>query len=393
MRRLIECQCAMLLLLFIVSGCASGPGKETIANIEQYFVDNEFAEVSVEVTPDELFALPPQVEVDLRQEYKRSRMARDYIAANLWLANYINADNGGFKYQDNLTKTPMDTFNARAGNCLSLVLLSASLADALGVDVEFQEVDVPPVWDKAGDFYLVNGHINLRLIPRESSETFLADKNALQIDFLPERSMRGYAKRRIDRTTVMAMFYNNVAAESLVEGKYDLSYAYLKQSLQLKADFIPALNTLAILYRYKGLDEKAEVLYKLALSQNSEDMNALFNYGVLLASQNRLEEWAEVHKTLELVRIRNPYYYYDMAQQAYSDHEYQTALTWYKRAVEKADYRHEFYFGLSRAYWAMGDERRAKLNMQKALSLSVDEYNQKRYQAKLQAMQSHLGMH
>lgn len=393
MKRLFEYRRAMLLLFFIVSGCASGPGKETLANIDQYFADEEFTAVAVQVTPDKLFALPTQVTVDLRQDYKRSRMARDYIAANLWLANYINADKGGFKYRDNLTKIPADTFDARAGNCLSLVLLSASLADALGVDVEFQEVEVPPVWDKAGDFYLVNGHINLRLIPRETSDTFLADKNALQIDFLPERTMRGYAKRRIDRTTVMAMFYNNVAAESLVEGRYDQAYAYLKQSLMLKADFIPALNTLAILYRYKGLDDRAETLYKLALSQDSEDMNALFNYSVLLASQDRLEEWAEVHKTLELVRIRNPYYYYDMAQQAYSEHEYQTALAWYKRAVEKADYRHEFYFGLSRAYWATGDERRAKLNMQKALSLSVDEYNQRRYQAKLQAMQSHQGIH
>ena len=32
----------------------------------------------------------------------------------------------------------------------------------------------------------------------------------------------------------------------------------------------------------------------------------------------------------------------------------QDALLWYKRAVDKADYRHEFYFGLSRAYWATG---------------------------------------
>ncbi|MCG9757350.1 hypothetical protein L1D40_19385 [Shewanella insulae] len=389
MKRLFEYKRAMLLLFFIVSGCASGPGKETLANIDQYFVDDEFTSVTVQVTPDKLFSLPAKEINHLRQDFERNRMARDFTPSHRWLADYINADEGGFKYRDNLTKPPMDTFNARAGNCLSLVLLSASLADTLGVDVEFQEVEVPPVWDKAGDFYLVNGHINLRLSPKEKIDTYFVDTKAVQIDFLPERTMRGYAKRRIDRTTVMAMFYNNVAAESLVEGHYDQAYAYLKQSLKLKADFIPALNTLAILYRYKGLDNRAESLYKLALSRDSEDMNALFNYGVLLASQDRLEEWAQVHKALELVRIRNPYYYYDMAQQAYSDHEYQTALIWYKRAVEKADYRHEFYFGLSKAYWATGDERRAKLNMQKALSLSVDEYNQRRYQAKLQAMQTH----
>ncbi|WP_258405079.1 tetratricopeptide repeat protein [Shewanella psychrotolerans] len=309
--------------------------------------------------------------------------------ANRWLANYINASNGGFIYQDNVTRIAQETFSDRAGNCLSLVLLTAALAEVLDVNVEFQEVEVPPVWGKHGNFYLVNGHINLRLIPRETSDTYLVSKDAIQIDFLPERSMRGYATKRIDKTTVMAMFFNNIAAESLVDGKYNLAYAYIKQSLLLKPEFVSALNTLAILYRHKGLDSDAETVYKLALSQSSEDLTTLYNYAVLLSSQQRLDEWAEVHKTLELARIRNPYYYYDMAQQAYFDREYQTALTWYKRAVEKANYRHEFYFGLSQVYWATGDERKAQLNLEKALALTEDKMNKRRYQSKLHAMKNH----
>lgn len=214
-------------------------------------------------------------------------------------------------------------------------------------------------------------------------------KRAIQIDFLPERAVRGYNKIRVDKQTVLAMFYNNVAAESLVLGDYDRAYGLLKLGLQQQADYVPALNTLAVLYRYKGLEQQAEILYKLALSVNDHNMNALYNYAILLGSQGRLDEWAKIHKILELDRIANPYYYYDMAQQAYFEREYQDALLWYKRAVDKADYRHEFYFGLSRAYWATGDERLAKKNMEKALSLTRDENNKIRYQAKLHAMKSH----
>jgi tetratricopeptide (TPR) repeat protein len=372
-----------------MQGCASSSPQTKIDGIEQYFIDAQFAQVDSLIEPLQLFSLSNQVTQTLRQDFLKSRMSKDYIMANRWLANYINASDGGFEYRDNVTRIAQATFDDRSGNCLSLVLLTASLAEVLDVEVEFQEIEVPPVWDKQGDFYLVNGHINLRLIPKETNNTYLVSKDAIQVDFLPERTMRGYAKKRIDKTTVMAMFYNNIAAESLVEGQYDLAYAYIKQSLLLKPEFVPALNTLGILYRYKGLDDAAETVYKLALSQESEDLNALYNYAVLLSNQNRLDEWAELHKTLELARIRNPYYYYDMAQQAYFDREYERALIWYKRAVEKADYRHEFYFGLSRAYWATGDERRAQSNLEKALSLSGDDMNKRRYQAKLQAMQTH----
>ncbi len=235
----------------------------------------------------------------------------------------------------------------------------------------------------------MNGHINLRLLPLSHGDTVHMLKRAIQVDFLPERAVRGFDKKRINKKTVTAMFYNNVAAESLVMGDYDKAYGLLKLGLQAMPSYMPALNTLAVLYRYKGLNQEAETLYKLALEIDNYDMNALYNYAVMLGAQDRLEEWAAVHKRLELERIDNPYYYYDMAQQAYFDKEYQDALLWYKRAVAKADYRHEFYFGLSRAYWQTGDERRAQANMKKALNLSNDENNKLKYQSKLHAMKSH----
>lgn len=134
------------------------------------------------------------------------------------------------------------------------------------------------------------------------------------------------------------------------------------------------------------MDKEAESAYRAALSSSPKDLTTLFNLALILGEQGRLAEWAEVHKILELARINNPFYYYDMAQQAYFEQQYHEALVWYKRAVEKADYRHEFYFGLSRAYWATGDERRAQKHMAKALALTKDDIDKQRYQTKLNAM-------
>ena len=380
---------AVLLLLFL-QACSASPEPKKINDISQYFYDEHFDIVTGLPPAESLLRLPDSAKREVYRQFRRATtLNHNDILPHEWLANYIDAENGGFEYRDYRTRTAAHTYGDRAGNCMSLVLLTAALADVVGVDVEFQDIEVPPVWDKQGNFYLINGHVNLRLIPRTRSDRIFVSKRAIQIDFLPERAVRGYNKIRVDKQTVLAMFYNNVAAESLVLGDYDRAYGLLKLGLQQQADYVPALNTLAVLYRYKGLEQQAEILYKLALSVNDHNMNALYNYAILLGSQGRLDEWAKIHKILELDRIANPYYYYDMAQQAYFEREYQDALLWYKRAVDKADYRHEFYFGLSRAYWATGDERLAKKNMEKALSLTRDENNKIRYQAKLHAMKSH----
>jgi tetratricopeptide (TPR) repeat protein len=378
------------LFSLFLQACTSTPDVTGVSHIEQYFHDEHFSTVEHLPVPEDLFSLPDEAVKELKSELQRSKLSRSkHLLANEWLAKYINAEEGAFEYRDNVTLVASETFGERAGNCLSLVLLTATLAKELDVVVEFQEIDVPPVWDKQGGFYLVNGHINLKLLPPNDGSSVQLLKRAIQVDFLPERAVRGYAKRKINKQTVIAMFYNNVAAESLVVGDYDKAYGFLKLGLLEMPNYVPALNTLAVLYRYKGLNNEAEALYKLALEMNNKDMTALYNYAVMLGAQDRLDEWAVIHKQLELERIDNPYYYYGIAQQAYLDKEYQDALLWYKRAVAKADYRHEFYFGLSKAYWKTGDERRAEANMLKALALTHDEGSKLRYQSKLHAMKSH----
>ncbi len=387
MNRTILLLVALASLLLV--GCANQPAKVS-TDLTPYFHDRHFSVITSLPSPEQLFELPADAIAELKRAQQRANnQMQSPPMVHEWLADYINADDGGFYYADNVTRTASETFNDREGNCLSLVVLTAALAEAVDVKVEFQDIGIPPIWDRQGGFYLVNGHINLKLLPQQKGNVFNLSTRSIQIDFLPERAMQGYSIQRVNKSTVISMFYNNLAAESLVAGDYDRAYHLLKLALNEQSHFLPALNTLAVLYRYKGMNSEAEALYRYALSVSPEDMNALNNYAIMLAAQDRLEEWADVHKVMELARIRNPYYYYGRAQQAYIDRQYQDALAWYKRAIEKADYRHEFYFGLSRTYWMTGDEKRAQQNLQKALSLTKDEHNKQRYQSKLQAMRSH----
>lgn len=381
------------LLLSQLCSCSSTPLEPTVIKLDALFDDSLFKPVANIPSVEDIFSLPSSVAVDVKRSYDRYVIStKNPLAVHEWLASYINANQDGgqsdFRYQDNLTQTASETYAQRAGNCMSLVVMTSALADIFNIGTEFQDIAIEPVWDKQGDFYLINGHVNLRLLPAQSVHTVYVSTHAILVDFMPERALRGVDKVQINRQTLTAMFYNNMAAESLVEGDLDRAYALVKAGLK-SGHFSPALNTLAVIYRHKGDEKRAEQVYRYALKFDPDDMTTLFNLAVILGNQGRLEEWAQIHKKLELARIRNPYYYYDMGEQAYDEHQYREALAWYQRAVDKADYRHEFFFGLSRTYWALGDEKRAKQNMEKALALSREAADKHRYQAKLQAMRQH----
>ncbi|MGX9460021.1 tetratricopeptide repeat protein [Shewanella sp. A14] len=368
-----------------LTACQSTQTDVKHIDVRTLFHDDLFTPVNT-VNMDDIYRLPESFVATFKRQFQADTPSRSQKKlANEWLAQYIGAQDGGFEYRDHYTRTASDTVLNRQGNCMSLVVLSAALAEILGVPVEFNDIDVEPVWDRRGGFYLINGHVNLSLFPPENTHVVLFRGTEVLVDFLPDRSVRSYQKKRVNKRQLSAMYYNNVAAEALVEADYDTAYALVKNAINLNPKYVAAINTLAVIYRHKGFDDEAEQVYRAALQVNPKELSTLYNLALILGEQNRLVEWAEIHKTLELERINNPFYYFDMAQQAYFDRQYQDALVWYQRAVEKADYRHEFYFGLSQAYWATGEERLAEKSLKRALALS-DTHNKYRYQTKLQAM-------
>ncbi|AZG74554.1 tetratricopeptide repeat protein [Shewanella livingstonensis] len=375
----------LVVFLFTMSACQSIQSQHKPIEMANLFHDDKF--ITVETLGfDDIYRLPETFVAQFRRQFQAENTIRGQnLMANEWLAQYIGTQNGGFEYRDNVTRTANETVLSRQGNCMSLVVLSAALADALNVPVEFNDIDVEPVWDRRGGFYFVNGHVNLRLLPPTASNTVLFRAADVLVDFLPERSVRAYHRKRVNKRQLTAMFYNNIAAEALIKADYDTAYALVKKSIQLDPHYVAAINTLAVIYRHQGYETEAEYAYRVALQVDSQDLSSLYNLALILGEQGRLDEWAEVHKVLELARINNPFYYFDMAQQAYFDKQYQDALVWYKRAVKKADYRHEFYFGLSRAYWATGETGLAEKNLKRAMALS-DGNNKQRYQIKLQAL-------
>ena len=58
------------------------------------------------------------------------------------------------------TRSAIETFTNRNGNCLSFTLLFISMARYLNLDAKFREVEIAPIWTKTGDFVNLSQHLN-----------------------------------------------------------------------------------------------------------------------------------------------------------------------------------------------------------------------------------------
>jgi tetratricopeptide (TPR) repeat protein len=87
------------------------------------------------------------------------------------------------------------------------------------------------------------------------------------VDFVPDEEADPRRSTEIDLETVVAMYQNNRAAESLAAGELDAAYAWARAALLRAPSYASALNTLAVVYERRGLPDAAERALLAALAQ------------------------------------------------------------------------------------------------------------------------------
>ena len=119
--------------------------------------------------------------------------------------------------------------------------------------VRFQSVVVEDTWSRHGSLYFLVGHVNLTLGTRPPAlGTRLDDGESLTIDFLPPPDLRGIHWRAIEEKTILAMYMNNRAAESLSAGRTDDAYWFAREAIRQDPAFHAAYNTLGVVYQRHG---------------------------------------------------------------------------------------------------------------------------------------------
>jgi tetratricopeptide (TPR) repeat protein len=350
---------------------------------------------------DELF-VPPATPIDAAKVFELSDAMRQYVRQEiaplvrrrgmpLALADALYTRGQlSLEYDSTMTRNASEAFNARAGNCLSLVIMTAALARELGLEVRFQNVLVDEAWERSGDLYFFIGHVNLALGPRlsgaGSGSWYAGAGDWTTIDFLPARDIRRQRTQPIGDERIVSMYMNNRAAESMAAGRLDEAYAWARAAVLQDRRFYSAYNTLGVVYQKRGALTQAEAVFRKALAAEPGNVHTLGNLVLALTRQGRVVE-AQVYAA-ELKRLQPvpPFALFREGQQAMQAGEFRRAANLFERELDRAPDYHEFHFWLAMALINMGETRAARTHLEKALENSTARDHSAIYSAKLKKL-------
>lgn len=329
------------------------------------------------VDPDDILELSPEMIAFLDEHVNRSGSQNERLA--LLIRAIIGGDRFVLSYDDS-TRTARETFRDRRGNCISFTNMFVAMARNLDLNADFQEVEIPPDWSLSGETYLLSKHVNA-VVALKGRHPRVVDFNIADYDSDNEM-------RIIDDARARAHFYNNLGVEHLLAGDMQQAYAYLRQSLVEDLTFGSAWVNLGILHRREGYVDLAEAAYLTALDYQASDLLAMSNLASLYQQEGREEAAAHYLSEVQIHRLRNPYYRYQLANEAFNEGDYESAIENLKVAIRKRSEDDRFFYLLSLSYLMSGDRGQAQTWMKKAEEVASQGSDQEKYHHKLDLLKS-----
>lgn len=290
-------------------------------------------------------------------------------------------------YDAEATRSAAEAFEARAGNCLSLVLMTAAFAKHLEVPVAYQQVLVDDEFSRAGDLYFVSGHVNV-MLGRHGLPPKGDDAQWLTIDFLPQAELRGQRTVALEERTLVAMFLNNRAAEALAAGRLQRAYWYARTALQRDAHFAAAANTLGVVYHRAGHLEAAERALRFAVEREPRSASAWSNLARLYQAQGRHDEGRVALARLAKLESHPPFHFFELGRAALRAGDAARARDLLKRELRLQPQQPEVHFWLAQAYAALGDTPAAARHLGLAVENSPTRQARAVYAGKLERLRA-----
>lgn len=293
------------------------------------------------------------------------------------------------EYDAAVTRSAAQAFEARAGNCLSLVIMTAALARELGLEVRYQRVVSDDLWSRSGETYFASGHVNVTLARKfRDPRVRFDERQLLTIDFMPPAANAFPRTWEVGERTVLAMFMNNRAAEALAAGRLDDAYWWAREAIRQDDTFLSAYNTLGVIYKKHGDFAQAEAVLREVLAREPANANAMQNLALVYNDQGREAEADALTHRLERLQPHPPFHYFNLGLEAMQAGDYRGARALFAREVERDAYYHEFHFWLAAACARLGDGECARRELAAALENSPTRGDREIYAAKLDRLKA-----
>ncbi len=373
--------CLLVGLALILTGCAATSditkdtrlllNDEGFPSYQSYQLDTE----------QDVFQLSQDAKLFVDKiVYRAGAEPKDQIRELVWAI--FDKSHFNLTYSGTANTTATETFESQTANCLSLTIMTWAMARYAGFDARFQEIQIPEYWTRREGFSLLNGHVNLRLFPRNDLTNLYLYADGFEVDFDPSETRKHFPSRQVSKRQIMAMYYNNKGADAMINGEYDYAYALFRQAVILDDMFDGAWVNLGLLYRLSQQYQLAEDTYRHAIFLDKENLTAWENLSYLYLVTERKTESDDILAMIHKRRQDNPFYHFILGEEAYEKDQWEKAIAHYRRALRLDNSKHQFYFGLAKSYYQLGDVSRSQRYLEEAIKHASKPEEIKRYQEK-----------
>jgi len=395
MNQLFKLLLLSLTILVSTSCQMHQPQSGQFAVDEELFADHYFDEASfIPETEDEIFYLPEETQAAINDIMLRNKTTQERTKAILALI-FTGFDGKRIIYRNTATYTAAETLNNARANCLSLSILAYSLAKRAAMQVNFQDVKIPEYWVSDDNQSWLNGHVNVRILHSRLNNAVSGYEllgEDIVVDFEPSVKQR-FDTENIDKKRIIAMFYNNKAAEAISSGNESRAYVYYKAAIKSDPSFAVSWSNLGILYRKNELLGLAELAYKKSLQLNPKSLNAMANLVVLYRYTGREREAIILQEKVDAARRTNPYYFVMLGNEAFNQSKLHEALKYFEKSLRLDRKNHEAYFGLAKSHAALRQIDKAEYYLRQAKRVSPFSEDQERYSRKLELLSTFARAH
>lgn len=280
-------------------------------------------------------------------------------------------------YESTATRTAIETFEARSGNCLSFTILFVAMARHLGLDAYFEEVDQVISWDRRGEIVVRNLHMVVE-VEYENGHHL--------VDFLPEAEKRYRSVKRISDARALAHYHNNLGVDALASGDVEGALDAFDRALAVDGKFGYAWTNLGVAQRRSGDFEAAERSHQQALELDRNEPAALANLASLYLAQGFADKAAPLQRRVDDHLERNPFHHYRQGLASARSGDLDEAIRRFRDAARRMPEESEFHAALGDALARSGDPEKARKSLEKALELTEDAAEKERLKGELAAL-------
>ncbi|MGN7872575.1 tetratricopeptide repeat protein [Roseateles sp. 22389] len=388
---------AALALGLVLTGCASVDDGSTAARVDTapLIHDELFPPSRDVIDPAQVMTMSPKMREFLRARLPNAGsgtlMTETRDMRHMLLDALYTRGELQLEYDAETTRTAAEAFDAKAGNCLSLAMMTAVFAREAGMPIMFRQIYDEEQWSRVGDLQVVSGHVNIALGRRKSDFRVIGnDEPSLVVDFLPGAQIARQRAMPLEERTIVAMYFNNRAAELMAQAQLDRAYWYARAAWLHEPRLLAALNTLGVIYRRHGDTALAERAFRAVLAREPANVQAMANLAQALRLQGRLAEAEQLETRLAQIQPYPPFKFFDLGVAAMKAGEYAQARDLFAKEIARSAYYHEFHFWMALANVGLGKWDVVREELAKAEEYSVTQPQRRLYAAKLESLKARM---